>query len=193
MCIFLLYPNHKKKGSRCFDPSSGHVFISRHVIFDEFSFPFATIQSPGSTNGTSYDDMVFIPMVRTEEHVTPVTPPPAAPTMEVLSPLPSSFPTPVEISYATNATISTASSIAGDSITIPAIDLRNKQKFVCRTHEGLPVIYRRKVGLTSSPHDPYGMGHTRATMAITMESKAVRRSESRKITSIGVVLCNTGT
>lgn len=112
-------PNHK--GSRCFDPSSGRVFISRHVIFDEFSFPFAIIQSPGSTNGTSYDDIVFIPVVRTEERVTPVTPPPAAPTMAVFSPLPSSFPAPVEITHATNATTSAASSIAGDSITIPAI------------------------------------------------------------------------
>ena len=44
-------------------------------------------------------------MVRTEGS-KPVTPPPAAPTMEVLSPLPSSFPAPVEITHATNATIS---------------------------------------------------------------------------------------
>ncbi|GMN74735.1 hypothetical protein TIFTF001_053907 [Ficus carica] len=41
--------------------------------------------------------------------------------MAVLSPLPSSFPAPVEITHATNATTSAASSIAGDSITIPAI------------------------------------------------------------------------
>ncbi|KAG6492680.1 hypothetical protein ZIOFF_047645 [Zingiber officinale] len=75
----------------------------------------AVMESPGSTNGTSYDDMVFIPMVRTEERVTPVTPPPAAPTMAVLSPLPSSFPTPVEITHATNATTSAASSIAGST------------------------------------------------------------------------------
>ena len=27
---------------------------------------------------------------------------------------------------------------------------------------------RRKVGTTSSPHGPYGMGYTRATMAVTM-------------------------
>lgn len=90
------------------------------MIFDELSFPFATIQSPGSTNGTSYDDMVFIPVVRTEVCKS-VTPPPAAPTMAVSSPLPSSFPAPVDITHATNATTSAASSIAGDSITIPAI------------------------------------------------------------------------
>ncbi len=30
-----------------------------------------------------------------------------------------------------------------------------------------PVISRRKVGMTSSPHGPYGMGYTRATMVVT--------------------------
>ncbi|KAK8497396.1 hypothetical protein V6N12_018891 [Hibiscus sabdariffa] len=55
------------------------------------------------------------------------------------------------------------------------------------------VIYLRKVGMTSSPHGPYGLGHTHATMAITMGSKAVRRSESRKIASVRIVLYNSGT
>ncbi len=31
-----------------------------------------------------------------------------------------------------------------------------------------PVISRRKVGMTSSPHGPYGVGYTRATMAVTV-------------------------
>ena len=47
--------------------------------------------------------------------------------------------------------------------------------------------------MTSSPHGPYGLGHTRATMAITTGSKAVRRSESGKIASVRIVLCNSGT
>jgi hypothetical protein len=65
-----------------------------------------------------------------------------------------------------------------------------KQRKRCvSTHEGLPVRYWRKVGMTSSPHGPYGLGHTRATMAM----KAVRRSESRKIASVRIVLCNSGT
>jgi len=63
----------------------------------------------------------------------------------------------------------------------------------CRTHKGLLVRYWRKVGMTSSPHGPYGLGHTRATMAMTMGSKAVRRSESGKIASVRIVLCNSGT
>ena len=78
-------------------------------------------------------------------------------------------------------------------VVIVRAPLRKKEKGACRTHEGLPVIYWRKVGMTSSPHGPYGLGHTRATMAITMGSKAVRRSESGKIASVRIVLCNSGT
>ena len=37
------------------------------------------------------------------------------------------------------------------------------------------------------------LGHTRATMAITMGSKAVRWSESGKIASVRIVLRNLGT
>ncbi len=40
---------------------------------------------------------------------------------------------------------------------------------------GLPVISRRKVGMTSSHHGPYGLGYTRATMAVTMGSYFARR------------------
>ena len=36
------------------------------------------------------------------------------------------------------------------------------------TLEKLPVISGRKVWMTSSPHGPYGLGYTRATMVVTM-------------------------
>ncbi|KAJ8570268.1 hypothetical protein K7X08_033930 [Anisodus acutangulus] len=74
----------------------------------------ATACFRGSTNCTSYDDMVFIHVVHTEKRVTLVTPPPATLTMDVLSPLPSRFPAPVEITHTINAMILAASSIAGD-------------------------------------------------------------------------------
>ncbi len=32
----------------------------------------------------------------------------------------------------------------------------------------LPVISGRKVWMTSSPHGPYGLGYTRATMVVTV-------------------------
>ena len=40
----------------------------------------------------------------------------------------------------------------------------------------LPMIYRRKVRMTSSRHDPYGLGYTRVTMAVTKGSNDANRS-----------------
>src|SRR6266498_848574 len=44
----------------------------------------------------------------------------------------------------------------------------------------LPVINRRKVGMTSSPHGPYVWGYTRATMAGTKGSDIARWRQSQK-------------
>ncbi len=48
------------------------------------------------------------------------------------------------------------------------------------TLEGLPVVSRRKVGMTSSPHGPYAQGYTRATMAGTKGSDTARWRQSQK-------------
>ena len=58
------------------------------------------------------------------------------------------------------------------------------------THFILPVIYWRKVRMTSSPHDPYELGYTRVTMAITKGSKSASWSESQKIVLVRIALCN---
>ena len=42
------------------------------------------------------------------------------------------------------------------------------------------MINRRKVGMTSSHHGPYGLGYTRATMAGTEGCKGASRSQSQK-------------
>ncbi len=42
------------------------------------------------------------------------------------------------------------------------------------------MINRRKVGMTSSPHGPYILGYTRATMAGTKGCNTARWSESQK-------------
>ncbi len=42
------------------------------------------------------------------------------------------------------------------------------------------MINRRKVGMTSSHHGPYGLGCTRATMAGTESCEAATWSQSRK-------------
>ena len=45
----------------------------------------------------------------------------------------------------------------------------------------LPVLSRRKVGMTSSPHGPYVQGYTRATMGDTKSGEAARLSKSQKV------------
>src|SRR5207245_10245422 len=50
----------------------------------------------------------------------------------------------------------------------------------CITHTGLPRETRRKVGMTSSQHDPYVLGYTHATMAGTTGCETARWSESLK-------------
>src|SRR3954470_8586185 len=44
----------------------------------------------------------------------------------------------------------------------------------------LPVTNRRKVGMTSSHHGPYGQGYTRATMVGTKGCQPARGSKSQK-------------
>ena len=43
-----------------------------------------------------------------------------------------------------------------------------------------PVTNRRKVGMTSSPHGPYVLGYTRATMDCTKGRNIARWSQSQK-------------
>jgi hypothetical protein len=49
------------------------------------------------------------------------------------------------------------------------------------TLERLPVINRRKVGMTSNHHAPYDLGYTRATRADTKGSKRVTSSQTHKV------------
>src|SRR5690242_15773787 len=58
------------------------------------------------------------------------------------------------------------------------------------TLEKLPVTSRRKVGMTSSPHGPYGLGYTRATMAVTVGCEGATRSRSQKAVPVRIALCN---
>ena len=53
----------------------------------------------------------------------------------------------------------------------------------------LPVIYWRKVRITSSRHDPYELGYTRVTLAVTMGCNGESRSESLKAVLVQIALC----
>src|SRR5258708_19116061 len=48
------------------------------------------------------------------------------------------------------------------------------------TLQKLPVTSRRKAGMTSSPHGPYGLGYTRATMAGSEGGKGATQRHSTK-------------
>src|SRR5262249_30390887 len=54
------------------------------------------------------------------------------------------------------------------------------QRVMPGTLERLPVLNRRKVGMTSSPHGLYVQGCTRATMARTKGRKRASGSKSQK-------------
>src|SRR5580765_3454167 len=58
------------------------------------------------------------------------------------------------------------------------------------TLKELPVTSRRKAGMTSSPHGPYGLGYTRATMVVTVGCKGASLSRSPKAISVQIALCN---
>jgi hypothetical protein len=60
------------------------------------------------------------------------------------------------------------------------------------TLKELPVTSRRKAGMTSSPHGPYGLGYTRATMAVTVGCKRASVRRSQKAVSVQIALCNSG-
>ena len=54
------------------------------------------------------------------------------------------------------------------------------------TLERLPVINRRKVGMTSNHHALYVLGYTRTTMADTEGSKVVTLSKTQKTVSVRI-------
>jgi hypothetical protein len=52
-CVFLGYPS-SHKGYRCLDLSSRRIIISRHVIFDESTFPFTSTDPITDTSALDF-------------------------------------------------------------------------------------------------------------------------------------------
>ena len=95
-CVFIGY-SLNQQGYRCLDPTTGRVYLSHHVVFDEHSFPFQHVAVTSSHSMVSIDsfmpllDMVTIPSSPPVAHPLPPLPPNTLPNPP---PTPSSFPIP---------------------------------------------------------------------------------------------------
>src|SRR5215471_3905268 len=58
------------------------------------------------------------------------------------------------------------------------------------TLQKLPVTSGRKVGMTLSPHGPYGLGYTGATMAVKEGGRRATVRQFQKAVSVRIALCN---
>ncbi|CAL9000116.1 unnamed protein product [Prunus brigantina] len=69
-CVFLGYNSHHK-GYRCLHPSTGRVYTSRHVLFNEMHFPFEHLQVSSSSE---YVDIEFHPILPSTHVPISITP-----------------------------------------------------------------------------------------------------------------------
>ncbi|KAI3523467.1 hypothetical protein L1887_01631 [Cichorium endivia] len=82
-CVFLGYPEHHR-GYKCYDTHTHKITISRHVVFDEHSFPFKKSASPPPNYSVFDDDSPhpltrFPPTPKTASTTTPSAPTPTTP------------------------------------------------------------------------------------------------------------------
>ena len=93
-CVFLGYP-HQRRGYKCLDLSTNKIIFSRHVDFDESTFPFSSISKPPRL--LSYDFLntsdpthpYFWPTPNTNPTPHPPPNPPPSPTTHPPTPPPS--------------------------------------------------------------------------------------------------------
>ncbi|CAL5391000.1 unnamed protein product [Camellia sinensis] len=84
-CVFLGYiPS--VKGYRCLDSSTGHIYVSRHVVFHENTFPFLDSSSQVPSSSLSQYKSFFWPSCSHSTSAIP-SPPPSATPAPVLSPI----------------------------------------------------------------------------------------------------------
>lgn len=124
-CVFLGYPSNHR-GYKCYDLSTSKIILSRHVVFDENSFPFA---SKIPTAPTQYDFLndglhpIFYKQLFDETNTTPTgpTPPPTQPTQSAPNSGPTEPTAPQPVSSA--QTVPSAHSPSSTSRLIIYLDL----------------------------------------------------------------------
>jgi histone deacetylase 1/2 len=101
-CIFLGYSPHNKS-YRCMDLATHRILISRHVVFDDSNFPYASLQPPSTATYEFLDDAQTIVVPPSVPHTpTPLrspkpflAPSPLHPRCPCRRPRPSPPPSPV--------------------------------------------------------------------------------------------------
>ena len=74
-CVFLGYSSNHR-GYKCYELSTRKIILSRHVIFEENTFPFSTMNPPTTTDYNFLDDGI-IPLLPSHLYTTyPATPSP---------------------------------------------------------------------------------------------------------------------
>lgn len=75
-CMFLGYPS-SHKGYRCLDIASRRVIISRHIVFDETSFPFSACSFSACSSSAPTESYDFL--LDDHDLQGPLVPPPVTP------------------------------------------------------------------------------------------------------------------
>lgn len=76
-CVFLGYGS-QYKGYICFDPSTNRVYITRHAVFDEASFPFTGTPSTSKEAVMVFSDFDESAPLHSSSFTLPTTPPPSS-------------------------------------------------------------------------------------------------------------------
>lgn len=148
-CVFLGYPlNHR--GYKCFDLSHRKIIISRHVIFDETQFPFASVTSPPAPSYDCFTDGLHPSIIH--QWTQPSLPTPSATTTSPL-PSPATGPTSPTSSASPISSTSSSSSSPSPSPTPLAIPAPLTRTMATRSMRGI-VKPRKLFNLSVTIDDP---------------------------------------